>query len=362
MAPTNPQPGWHPSIRIFSPGVFRIFGDFSKWSALSILGLNSIFSALTCFPVLYIARRVFGPRTAVWAGWAWAVYPFAVYFASVRVWETCLTTLLLSLAVWLTLVLADGARLIPWLTYGALWALAALTSPGVLVILPALVAYIFFRTHRQGAAAYVGRTAMSGMVFLVLVTPWFVRNFRAFHEFVPFRDNLGLELRMGNNGDTSDVYIDSAHPAHNPAELHELVTLGETAYFLRKKAQALDFIREYPGFFLWVTARRFVFLWTGFWSLRHEFLANEPFEIPNILFSTSMTILMLIGGKRAWRAVGAASLPLLFCIILFPAIYYLTHVDLHYRHPVDPEIVIFIVYALGSICAHRKEPCVVQSA
>jgi hypothetical protein len=281
------------------------------------------------------------------------VYPFAVYFASVRVWETCLTTLLLSLAVWLTLVLADGARLIPWVTYGGLWALAALTSPAALVILPALVAYIIFRTHRQGAPAYVGRAAVSGMVFLVLVTPWFVRNFRTFHEFVPFRDNLGLELRMGNNGDTSDVYIDWAHPAHNPAELHELVTLGETAYFQRKKAQALDFIREYPGFFLWVTARRFVFLWTGFWSLRHEFLANEPFEIPNIVFSTSMTILMLIGTKRAWRAVGAASLPLLFCIILFPAIYYLTRVDLHYRHPVDPEIVIFIVYALGNIWAHR---------
>src|SRR5467141_5113931 len=84
-------------------GVFRFFGDFSRWSALAILSLNSIFSALTCLPVFHIARRVLGPRTAIWAGWAWAVYPFAIYFASVRVWETCLTTLLLSLALWFTL-------------------------------------------------------------------------------------------------------------------------------------------------------------------------------------------------------------------------------------------------------------------
>jgi len=340
-------------------GVFRVFGDFTKSSALAILCLNSIFSAFTCFPVFHIARRVLGGWTAIWGAWAWAVYPFAIYFASVRVWDTCLTTLLLSLALWLTLVLEDGATLMRWAAYGGLWAVTALTSPVTLSVLPAFAAYLFFRAGRQGAVAHLKRATVSGLVFLVLVTPWFVRNFRTFHHFVPFRDNLGLELRMGNNGDTSDVYIDWAHPAHNPAELHELVTLGEIAYFQKKKAQALDFIRKYPGFFLWVTARRFVFLWTGFWSLRRDFLANEPFEIPNVLFSTPMAILMLIGMRQAWRAAGAATLPLLFCIGLVPGIYYLTHVDLHYRHPVDPEIVIFVVYALLNICVRRKETSLV---
>lgn len=335
-------------------GVFRVFGDFSKRSALAILGLNSFFSALTCFPVFHIARRVLGPRSAIWAGWAWAVYPFAIYFASVRVWETCLTTLLLSLALWLTLVLADGARPTLWAIYGGLWAVAALTSPVTLSVLPALAAWIFFRTRRNGAAVYLTRAMVSGMVFLILVTPWFVRNFRTFHQFVPFRDNFGLELRMGNNGDTSDVYVDWAHPAHNPAELHELVTLGEIAYFQEKKAQALDFIRKKPGFFLWITARRFVFLWTGFWSLRHDFLANEPFEIPDVLFTTPMAIVMLIGMKQAWHAVGNATLPLLFCIALLPGIYYLTHVDLHYRHPVDPVVVIFVAYAIRNAWVRRK--------
>jgi len=80
--------------------------------------------------------------------------------------------------------------------------------------------------------------------------------------------------------------------------------------------------------------------------LRHDFLANEPFEIPNVLFTTPMTILMLIGMKQAWHAMGSATLPLLFCIVLLPGIYYLTRVDLHYRHPVDPVIVIFVVYAV----------------
>ena len=32
-------------------GTFRLFGTFSKESALAILGLNSVFSALTCLPI-----------------------------------------------------------------------------------------------------------------------------------------------------------------------------------------------------------------------------------------------------------------------------------------------------------------------
>ena len=328
-------------------GVFRVFGDFSRSSALAILSLNSLFSALTCFPLFHITRKVLGSRTAIWAGWAWAAYPFAIYFAAVRVWETCLTTFLLSLVLWFTLVLLDRTSLGLWAAYGGLWAVAALTNPATLIVLPALLAYIWFRTRGQGKLAmFLARGTVAGAAFLVLVTPWFVRNFRTFHHFVPFRDNLGLELWMGNNGDTSDVYIDWAHPAHNPAELHDLVTLGEITYFQRKKAQAVEFIRTYPGFFLWVTARRFLFIWTGFWSLRQGFLANEPFEIPDVLFTTPITILMLIGMKRAWRAAGTATLPFLFCVALFPGISYLTHVEIHFRHPIDPEVVIFVVYAL----------------
>jgi hypothetical protein len=107
MAPVYPYP---------LAGVFRVFGDFSRWSALAILGLNSVFSAFTCFPVFHIARRVLGPRTAMWAGWGWARVSLChlfFIFLSVRVWETSLTTLLLSLALWFTLVLADGSRPIP---------------------------------------------------------------------------------------------------------------------------------------------------------------------------------------------------------------------------------------------------------
>jgi 4-amino-4-deoxy-L-arabinose transferase-like glycosyltransferase len=339
-------------------GVFRAFGSFSAVSAFVILALNSLFSAATCWPVFHIARRVFGGPTAKWAAWAWAFYPFAIYFAADRVWETCLTTLLFSLVMWLTLVLADGPRLQLWLLYGGVWALAALTSPVTLSALPPLLGWIVCRTAKGSSrTALLGRVCAASLVFLVLVSPWFVRNYRTFHQFIPFRDNLGLEMWVGNNGDTSDVYIDSAHPAHNPAELQRFVTAGEIIYFKEKKAQALGFIEHHPGWFLWVTVRRFAFTWTGFWSLSHDYLANEPFEIPNVFFSSGLSALMLLGIRSAVRHSWAGSFPLIAGIVMVPMVYYFTHVDPNYRHPVDPEVLIFITVGIRtSWSAWRNKP------
>ena len=336
-----------PVYPLLLAAVFRVLGTFTAASAIAILGLNSLFSAATCVPIYWIAARVFGKGTARWSGWAWAVYPYAIYFASARVWETSLTTLLLGLAIWLTFLLADRAGLRLWLLYGALWALTALTNPATLILLPPLMAWAACRIYgRADVTAFLFPATAAGLIFVVFVSPWFVRNYRTFHQFIPFRDNFWLEFRMGNTGDTSDVYIDWAHPAHSSAELQEYRVLGEPGYFQKKKGQALGFVRNYPGMFMWLTVRRIVFTWTGFWTFRKQYLANEPFAIPHILVNTPLLILMLIGMRHAWHHRGPEVLPLVLCVATFPMLYYVTHSDPSYRHPIDPEIVMFAVYGL----------------
>jgi hypothetical protein len=209
--------------------------------------------------------------------------------------------------------------------------------------------WVGYQMHKQGrGASFLKGTSVAMLILIALVSPWFVRNYRAFHRFIPFRDNLWLELRVGNNGDTSDAYIDWTHPAHNPLELQEYRRLGESAYFDQKKIQVLTFIRRHPGMFLWLTVKRITFTWTGFWSLRRQYLANEPFEIPNVLLSTTLLILMGGGLRRAWRSMRQQILPLLFCLLTLPAVYYVTHVDANYRHPIDPEIILFSVYGVAA--------------
>jgi hypothetical protein len=53
---------------------------------------------------------------------------------------------------------------------------------------------------------------------------------------------------------------------------------------------------------------------------------------------------MLVGLRRIWRE--DRQLAALFALVLFffPAIYYVTHVDVCYRRPIDPLILLLALY------------------
>src|SRR5258708_33373077 len=65
-----------------------------------------------------------------------------------------------------------------------------------------------------------------------------IRNYRVFHTFVPFRDNFGLELYVGNNGSTRHFAPGGFHPSTADREMNEYAQIGELAYMRHKQAQA----------------------------------------------------------------------------------------------------------------------------
>ena len=71
----------------------------------------------------------------------------------------------------------------------------------------------------------------------------------------------------------------------------------EDVYRLAKQ-RGMDYIRSHPGWFVFVTARRFIYIWTGFWSFDIRYLAEEPLDPPNVFFCTALTVLMLM--ERLW--------------------------------------------------------------
>jgi hypothetical protein len=114
---------------------------------------------------------------------------------------------------------------------------------------------------------------------------------------------------------------------------------------LEVKKQVVDFVRQHPGYFAWLTFRRFAYTWTGFWSLRPDYTANEPFQIPNTVVCTAITVLMLLGWRKARRTAQGSMTPILLMLVLMPLTYYISHPSIDYRHPIDPEILMLAVYA-----------------
>ena len=348
---TGPTAWMAPVYPYLLAGIFKLFGIYSKASAVAALSLNSLLSALTCLPIFCLARKSFSELTAIRAAWAWALFPYALYLSADSVWETCLSALLLTTLFLLVSHLQESANLWPWAGFGLLWGLTGLTSPVLLSVLPVMVGWACYRL-RGNSRAWIVPLGVCALTFAVVLAPWMVRNYRTFHRFIPLRDNFWLEVWVGNNGDTSHWFNDAAHPSFNDRELEEFDRLGELAYMERKRMQAMSFIQNHPGTFPVTSLRRFIFTWTGFWSLEalkttnpHR-LADEPFDGLNLFISIPLTILTLTGLRRAFAQARGAAFPFALILLLFPLTYYVTHPMRNYRHPIDPEIVILAVYGL----------------
>jgi 4-amino-4-deoxy-L-arabinose transferase-like glycosyltransferase len=355
FAKTGPTAWMTPLYPYLVAAVFRVTGVYTKSSALILLSLNCLFSALTCIPVFFIARLSFGDKTALWSAWAWALFPYAIYFSVEWIWETCLTTLLLTLLFWITLRLPHSTRLPSWLGYGLLWGFSALSDPAVLSLLPVLLGWACYRLYKRDQRWRLQAT-VALFALLIPITPWFVRNYQTFHQFIPFRDAFWLVMHVGNNGDTSHWAPDSAHPSTSSMEEEQYNRLGELNYMAAKRSQVIEFIRSHPLWYARMTFRRFIFTWTGFWSLSRDYLAQEPGDPWNILMSTILLALMLIGFRHALQERIAVVSLFASAMIVFPLVYYISFTQMSYRHPIDPLLAIMAAYgAVGCFPGWRNE-------
>ncbi len=343
FAETGPTAWMSPVYPYIVAGVFKVFGIYTKASAVVLLSLNALSSALTCIPIFLIARRTFGERAAKWAGWGWVFFPYAVYFPVERIWETWLATLLLTLLFLFALHLESQAEAEPvwrnWIGFGLLAGLAALTSPAIVSVLPFLGGWVCYRLHRR-RQAWFRPAAFAALAFILFVSPWFIRNYNTFHSFIPFRDNMGMVLRLGTKGATNHWAAYDLGPWHSDAEWHQFQQLGEVGYMEKEKKQAVEFISAHPGWYAWTTLRRAVYIWTGFWSFDPAYLAQEPLDPPNIFLCTIFTALALMGLWRAFRFEPEIAILFALVLVIFPAIYYVTSPEVYYRRPIDPLIVI----------------------
>jgi 4-amino-4-deoxy-L-arabinose transferase-like glycosyltransferase len=346
FAQTGPTAVLPPVYSYLLAGIFKILGPETTSSILAALSLNSAFSALTCIPVYLVAKQAFGDRVAKWAGWGWAFSPYGVYYGADWAWSTCLVTLELACLFLFAWRLEKSSRPRDWLIFGLFGGITALTEPVVLSVIPLLGLWTIYRLYRRGQPWTVPLLA-AALAALAVITPWIARNYQTFHKFIPVRSGYGLELYIGNNG-YSERWVNSAlHPNHSDAELTEYEQDGEVAYMEHKREQAMEYIHAHHGWYAWMTARRIVYMWTGYWSLDRQYLKGEPLDPPNILVDTTLTILALLGLRRVFRRDSSLGIRFAIVLFFFPLAYYFSHPETYYFRPVDPLIVVLGAVAIA---------------
>jgi 4-amino-4-deoxy-L-arabinose transferase-like glycosyltransferase len=339
---TGPTTWIAPLYPYFLAGLFRLFGVYSNTAAWLALAFNSVFSALTCVTIFYIGKEVFGLKVAKWTAWIWAVLPYSIYWAIRFAWETSLATFLLSAVFLLAFRMEQGGRARDWTWFGLLWGMIALANPALLAFLPLCGFWILFRERRAGRLQSSG-PLLSATIFLLLVTPWLLRNYLTFGDFVFIRGNFGAELRMGNGPNADGTWMFWLHPTQNKLQLERYQQLGEVAYVKERQREATQWIEEHPARFLAISLKRAFFFWFG--TPRAARSAIEA-QTKDWVFSLS-SILALLGLGLAVKRRRRGAWLFFWLIVSVPMIYYFTFSHPRYRHPIEPELLLLIVYVVS---------------
>jgi hypothetical protein len=136
-------------------------------------------------------------------------------------------------------------------------------------------------------------------------------------------------------------------------------------------------MRAHPELELRLAGRKFVSFWMGTEAPVKNFLETDSWLIRGILLSSFLTAIGALGGvvvlwggkkkitqRRRERRVSAESVentdeaegmailpvfPLVVFPVVFPCLYYLTHADLRYRHPIDPIVLLLTAAAVAGV-------------
>jgi len=247
------------------------------------------------------------------AALAAALDPFSISLNAMVLSETLFSVAMIA-AVWSGAKAGrtEGARALWPIGAGALSAVAVLARPSGL-----LLAFIGL-----GAVARrwgVGKSVLAVLAFVLVMSPWVVRNAARYCAFVPTTLNVGESLYDGWNPDAkggSDMaFVDRRKleigaPA-NPAE-----ELAEDAFW---KGEAVDWAKQNPGRVVELALVKIARFWSP-WPNASEFQSTW------VVVGCGLFSLMAYGGavvgcfvlahRRAWNALLLGLTPIVYFMLL----------------------------------------------
>ncbi|HEV2730153.1 MAG TPA: hypothetical protein VGV15_08975 [Terriglobales bacterium] len=213
-----------------------------------------------------------------------------------------------------------------------IWGALLLLQPAVIL---ALVPWLVL-LHFSSQISNRHKIAL-GLLPILLVTPWIVRNFVVFKRPVFIRDNFGKELANSNNPCASALFeinrrtgcFASSDPNLSYEEAEKVRALGEPEYNRIRLREAVAWIRTNPGKFLDLSARRFGAFWFPPFSLEQS---EGELSRPWILYA--FTLASIPGLFVMWRKARPAAYVIGLWLLFFPLIFYFLQFLGRYRWPI----------------------------
>jgi hypothetical protein len=326
---TGPSAHLAPLYPAYLALIIKVFGQGAMGVGALMWATTLMLAAqLMLLPIL--ARHLgIGFWTGVLAALAWLAAAIPPTFLA----EATLVSLLVVSAVFLMRTSFGVTITVSQiLTSGALWGALLLVQPVVILVLVGWLLLLHCRSQRS-----LGQKIALGVVPIILVTPWIVRNFAVFHKPVFIRDNLGIELVVSNNPCASFLFdlnqssgcYSLMHPNLSYEEALKVRQLGEVEYNQVRLHEAIDWIRANPKAFAHLSVQRFEAFWIPPASSRP---GNGVLLRPWVLHC--FTLLSLPGLFFMWKNARFSAYVTVLWLLFFPVIYYFVQFLERYRYPI----------------------------
>ncbi|SPF41019.1 membrane hypothetical protein [Candidatus Sulfotelmatobacter kueseliae] len=341
---TGPS-AWEPPLYPFLiGGVFKLFGIYTPASAWVLLGINCVFATLNTIPIYWIGHRTFGERVANWSAYGWALNPWVWSFGVHWIWDVTFTPLVLTCIFFLAQELQEWPGWQGWVLFGALYGVGALANPTMLAFLPFCGLWIWRQRYLRGLTSLTG-VALASVTFFLVLSPWLIRNYEAFGRFVFIRNDFGLQFRLGNSTGADGMLMPYLQPNLNKLELENFQRMGEMAYAADCKRIAFDWIRAHPGRFAVISLKRFFYFWNG---VPRPTSSVAPVDFRSSAFLAT-SVLAFWGLLRALRQKRPGAWLFAGLVLTYPTVYYFVFPHARYRHPMEPELLVLIVFLLTEV-------------
>jgi 4-amino-4-deoxy-L-arabinose transferase-like glycosyltransferase len=358
--PTGPTAWMTPLYPLLLSAIMRLFGIYTFQSWVAAVLMNICFSTVACIPIYYVGKRIGGIGLGAGAAWLWAIFPNAILLSYQSLWDTSLSALLGATALWATVAIAGSTRKRDWAACGFLWGVILMANAAVLSLLPLLLGWAAYQASKTSKFA-ARDVSLACAVIILCCVPWTIRNYLMFHNIVPLRSTLGLQLWVGNNPGARVIWLGEHHPINDASERRQYIEMGELPYMAAKLRNAVDYILTHPRHEAELIRGRFVMLWAG--GTPHpvdDFIHSRSGWFRYVLlFNLCAAFGALLGIVFLFLKRSVYAFPLAAGPVVFPLAYYLTLALPRYRHPIDPTLMLLTAVAIAESikwAASRKLP------
>lgn len=309
-----------------------IFGKINGIVAFKIFQV--ILQGISLYLLFLIGKKVFNSKVALIACFMDAVYAAEIYAANLILMEVIFKFLLL-LLIYISIYAIEKKSLKLYVLGGIVWTAACLFRPTIAAY-PLLILIMWIK-NKYSFSEIVKYTIVVTTIFCIIMTPWWIRNYKVFDRVILFTKSTGNPFLQGTfvNYDHSKglgvFYVVGKDALEND---ENEIKAGLQRLKIYGKERPLKYIA-------WYTLGKTFY----FWRAPFYWISNISY-IPVIIYHIAILYWALYGMIQ-YKCKSLNFKFLIMVVIYFNVIYLPYFTFERYSYPVMPLVILFAAHTVS---------------